>query len=314
MQEIAIIGFEEPAQVVRRIYEKRGCRTVCFISDEPEDFPDTLDGLDVKSLQEFTESGPAVSEILVALFDYKRDAVKKELTKYPDLTSTNRIVFLSDQDIIDLSLETFPVKPESFLRTTEPVSIAFGLDRGTAIDRYYIDNYLQEECGRLTEASLILEVGDDRYSRAFFPQARHDILDYPAGMDLTKPETLPQDKYDVFICTQTLHHIYDVKKAVAGARRVLKPGGILLASVCGCTTPLYRCSEYDHYWGFTDIGFERLLREEFGSNVKVKGYGNAMAATAFLQGISLEEVDTALLDEKDSNYAVCICATAQKRA
>ena len=313
MPEIAIVGIEEPARKIRAIYEKRGYKIVCFITDELQDMPDTIDGLSVKCLETMDENDLNFSELVVAVFPDETEEVREAIEACPYIDEKIKVTYIPEEEYKRLMVEMFPVRPETFLSTTEPVSRWFGLDRGTAIDRYYIEKFLYEESKKLTGAKLVLEVEDDKYSKAYFPRAEHDILDFLEGMDLTKPETLPQDKYDVFICTQTFHHIFDVKQAVYGAWSLLKPGGVMLSSVCGCATKIYRDPEYDHYWGFTDTGYERLLREQFGEGVRVKGYGNVMAATAFIQGVSLEEIDASLLDKNDSDFAVCICAAAQKK-
>ena len=51
------------------------------------------------------------------------------------------------------------------LSSTIPISRNFGLDRGTAIDRYYIEKFLAEHAADIT--GHVLEVGDDAYSRRF---------------------------------------------------------------------------------------------------------------------------------------------------
>ena len=51
------------------------------------------------------------------------------------------------------------------------------------------------------------------------------------------------------------------------------------------------------FWSFTPAAIERLFGECFGRRrVMVEHYGNVFAATAFLQGLAVEELDTAKLD------------------
>src|SRR5689334_10122786 len=57
-----------------------------------------------------------------------------------------------------------PVVFDDRLRTT-PVSRVFGVDRGTPIDRHYIERFLAEEARWIRGA--VLEVGDDGYTRRF---------------------------------------------------------------------------------------------------------------------------------------------------
>jgi hypothetical protein len=48
---------------------------------------------------------------------------------------------------------------------TAPISRVFGVDRGTPIDRYYIERFLAQEARSIRGA--VLEVGDDVYTRRF---------------------------------------------------------------------------------------------------------------------------------------------------
>src|SRR5262245_14058832 len=51
------------------------------------------------------------------------------------------------------------------LRRTTPISSLFGLDRGSAIDRHYIETFLSEFSHSI--AGRVLEVGGDDYTRRF---------------------------------------------------------------------------------------------------------------------------------------------------
>ena len=51
----------------------------------------------------------------------------------------------------------------------------------------------------------------------------------------------------------------------------------------------------------------------FGADLEIRTHGNVFAATAFLQGIALEEVDRAKLDTYDPAYPLTITLWAKKR-
>ena len=51
--------------------------------------------------------------------------------------------------------------------------------------------------------------------------------------DLADAAHIPADAFDCIILTQTLHLIFDVRAAVATVRRILAPGGVVLATVPG---------------------------------------------------------------------------------
>lgn len=322
MESITIItDYSDYGMTIKRVYEKEGFHIAGFIVPESSGLQGEIDGVCAKTIGGTAPSElEGVSMIVAAFADEEEgeELLDRLMSLDPDGFQDKQIVIPDAGDIQRRIRKYFPFSPERVLSNTEPLSRLSGLDRGEAIDRYYIEKFLREEAEKLGEPSLTLEVGDDRYSTAFFPKAEHEILNYLEGMDLTDQRTLPSERYDVFICTQTFPHIYDVRKAVSGAKSVLKPGGVLLATVCGCATQLSKedgeWDKWDHFWGFTEASFRRLLSDEFGEeHVRVKGYGNAMAATAFIQGLSQEDIDISLLDKNDSDFSIVICAAAVKR-
>ena len=134
--------------------------------------------------------------------------------------------------------------------------------------------------------------------------------------DLTKKETIPSDKIDCFICTQTLNFIYDVKSAIKNAHSLLKPGGTMLATVA-CLTQIsrYDMDRWGDYWRFTDLSIGKLFEEVFGAcNVDIYIYGNVLAAISLLQGAAYEDIpNKASLDEVDRDYPVIIGVVAKKQ-
>lgn len=206
------------------------------------------------------------------------------------------------------------------LRQLEPVSRVFGLDRGMPIDRYYIEKFLLQHQDRIR--GQVLEIAESTYARKFGRDvAAYEILHTLPGKDvtivgdLTDPGTLPEHRIDCFICTQTFNFIYDFRSAISGAYRLLKPGGMLLATLGGIS----QISRYDRdrwgdYWRFTEQSARRAFSEIFGeSQVQVGSCGNVLAATSFLQGITVEELTPEELDYQDEDYQLLITVVAQKK-
>jgi SAM-dependent methyltransferase len=127
--------------------------------------------------------------------------------------------------------------------------------------------------------------------------------------DLATGEALPADAFDCFILTQTLHIIYDVRGAIATAHRVLRPGGVLLATL-PAVSRIWR--EGADFWRFTDASALRLFREVFGQGVEVKSQGNVLTAIAFLTGMAYEELRARQLDTNDPLFPVTITVRAVK--
>jgi glycosyltransferase involved in cell wall biosynthesis/SAM-dependent methyltransferase len=210
----------------------------------------------------------------------------------------------------------------SFRRLT-PLSREFGYDRGQPVDRHYIERFLAAH--RVDVRGRVLEVGDDTYTRRFGGDrvTRGDVVDVDPGnpsatlvADMARPSDLPADAFDCVILTQTLPFIYDLRAALATVHRVLKPGGVLLATVPGIS----QISRYDmdrsgDYWRFTTLSARRLCEEALpGAELAVAARGNVLSAAAFLYGLSAAELRPEELDYDDPDYQLLITIRAGKRA
>ena len=131
--------------------------------------------------------------------------------------------------------------------------------------------------------------------------------------DLSAPGVLPPDSFDCIVLTQTLHLIYDVRGAAAALHDALRPGGVLLLTVPGISQIDRHEWAGSWYWALTPLAASRLFAEVFGARaVRVEGHGNVFAATAFLQGVALEEVPRAKLAVQDPAYPVVVTVRARK--
>ena len=203
---------------------------------------------------------------------------------------------------------------------TQPLSKNFGYNRGGPIDRYYIENFLQQEAGSIY--GRVLEIGDNGYTMQFGQGrvTKSDILHVDASNpkatfvgDISDAPHLPDNTFDCIVLTQTLHLIYDFKGALRTCHRVLKPGGSLLLTVPGITPIDHGEWKETWYWSFTDKAMRRLMEETFpGSHADVQCFGNVFAATAFLYGMGLPEVPRAKLDFNDPHYQVIVTVKAVK--
>ena len=206
------------------------------------------------------------------------------------------------------------------LRRLTPISQSFGFDRGLPVDRYYIERFLARNASEI--AGRVLEIGDDGYTRKF-GGARvtcSDVLHVAAGHpratfvgDVTDPRVLPDNAFNCIIFTQTLQLIYDVRAAVVQLHRALAPGGVVLVTAPGISQIDRGEWERTWFWSFTPAVMERLFGDVFGPDaVMVRRYGNVFAATMFLQGLAVEELDTSDLDPIDRAYPVIVSVRARK--
>ncbi len=207
------------------------------------------------------------------------------------------------------------------LRNLEPISRVFALDRGTPIDRIYMEDFLEKN--KHLVKGVTCEIADNTYSKKYGSNIeKFEILHYTNDNkdatiigDLTNLATIPQCKVDCFILTQTLNFIYDFKSAIAGLHYMLKDGGVGLITVAGISQiSRYDMDRWGDYWRFTDLSIKKAFEEIFGEgNVDVETYGNVLATTAFLQGISAEELTKKELFYKDKDYQMTITIKAVKR-
>jgi len=213
------------------------------------------------------------------------------------------------------------VSTGDFNRLT-PFSTAFGYDRGGPVDRYYIENFLQQESASIK--GRVLEIGDNAYTLLYggTKVTMSDILHVdeknPAATfigDISNAPHIPSNTFDCIILTQTLHLIYDFKAALRTCYRILKPGGSLLLTVPYITSIDHGQWNATWYWAFTDKVFIPLMAETFpGSQPKVQSFGNVFAASTFLYGMGIPEVPKEKLDYHDPHFQVIITVKTVKQS
>lgn len=179
---------------------------------------------------------------------------------------------------------------------TAPRSVKFGFDRGIPIDRKYINDFL------LSRKQLVkgrcLEIGASEYCEMLgVAPADTYVLgaNVSAGTrnipgDLSDMSTLPDTRFDTFICTQTLNFIFDFDAAIGNARKLINPGGHFIGTVSGVAqVSLYDADRWGDFYRFTPEAIARHLRKHF-SRVDVVVYGNHYALMNYLTGHAFEDL------------------------
>lgn len=207
------------------------------------------------------------------------------------------------------------------LRRVTPLSREFGYDRGNPIDRYYIEEFFSDH--KMDIKGHVLEIADDNYTRQFGVDrvTKSEVLHVSPGDpsativgDLTCADHIPSDTFDCVILTQTLQVIYDVSAALKTLYRILKPGGVLIATFPGIS-PIsrYDMERWGYYWGFTSLSALRLFGVLFPQDhLEIKAYGNVLTAAAFLYGMAAQELRQEEMDYFDPDYEVIIAVRAVK--
>ena len=209
------------------------------------------------------------------------------------------------------------------LRRLHPYRSEFGRRRGQCIDRYYIEEFLGSH--KRWIRGVVGEFESDDYTRQFGGDQveRAEILDRnerntrrTIALDLALPASVPDAMFDCIICTQTLFLISDYHAALQSLLKMLKPGGVLLATFPGIC-PVVRgeliAGAGEDCWRFTRRSAELAFGQIFGSkNISVQTYGNVLTTTAFLHGLVREELTSEELAFHDADFELVIGVKAVK--
>jgi len=213
------------------------------------------------------------------------------------------------------------INPTDFgaLRRTTPVSGEFGFDRGRPIDRFYIEQFLDQHKSDIRGS--VLEIGDRRYTKAFGADVlTSDVLDVAGGKseatlvaNLEDSGTVPLDRFDCIIFAQTLQYLYDLRAGLRSIHRMLRPGGVVLASFPGVSRTNDRSWGDPWYWNLTNRSARRLFTEFFSpDSMIVTGRGNVLACAASLFGLADWELDASELAVYDPGFEVVVTVRAEK--
>lgn len=204
------------------------------------------------------------------------------------------------------------------------VSQDMGCDRGTPIDRFYIEKFLTQSQKYI--AGNIMEIGDNSYTLKY---GRNIDTSYILTADKEKTDCVEskvihgdlqtgvgceKDFLDCFILTQTLPFIYDVESAAANIISMLKKNGVALLTVSGISMiSKYDDSRWGHYWGFTETSLKKLFQNLVDSSqIEIFAMGNPKTAAAFLYGLSVEDLKPEDFISHDELVPVMIGAIIHK--
>lgn len=208
------------------------------------------------------------------------------------------------------------------LRRFEPPDDMFGWDTGTVIDRYYMEDFLAKYSKDIQ--GEVMEVGHDMYTVKFGGDrvTKSDVVHYVEGnpqativADLSNAANIPSNSFDCIIIVQTLQMIYDVKAAVKELYRILKQGGVVLATTNGTSKVglFLGVDDWGTFWHMTAQSSRMMFEENFGSDaVSIQPYGNLIACVAFLHGMNVEDLTKKEINYVDQRYEVITGIRATK--
>jgi SAM-dependent methyltransferase len=205
------------------------------------------------------------------------------------------------------------------LQRLRPFSDNYGSDRGLPVDRVYVEEFLAAHAGDIE--GRVLEVGSSDYTTYFGAGrvSRSDVVDIrpdnPSATlvaDLCQTGSLPVDRFDCFIFTQTLHLLREPATALANIWQSLAPAGVLLltAPTISRVDPIE-----EDYWRFTPRGLQAFLDDHWpGPAAEVRSYGNLTTALSTLLGLAAHEIRANRLEPTDDFFPLIVGARATKSA
>ena len=195
-----------------------------------------------------------------------------------------------------------------------PICQAFGLTRGTPVDRYYLSKFIEIVQPQIK--GNILEIGGTPKDKDFYEVnqgSSYRILNIEAGPgvdivgDVHDVSIVEKESLDSIIIFNVLEHCYAPWIAVENILTWLKPGGKCFAMVPSAirvhATP-------QDYWRPLPDAFVYIFRNFSQQQLYV--YGNPITAIAGYQGIATEELTPEELDNFHPDYPVATCMVAQK--
>lgn len=217
--------------------------------------------------------------------------------------------------------DRYPLIPVLANMDTKPISTQFATERGTPVDRYYIDKFLGKYSGYI--AGDVLEIEDNNYTKKFGGEVVKNAIVMDVGpqrpgitfvANLETGEGIRDEIADCFILTQTLMYIFDLKTAVKNIKRLLKPNGVVLITCSGISQNSKRCMDsYGAYFNFNEAAFERMFEEEKNMQIVTTGsFGNVKTVSAHINGLCCEDLQDVDFDLQDKCYPLIVYAVVRK--
>jgi len=200
----------------------------------------------------------------------------------------------------------------------EPRNDQYGFDRGTPVDRRYIEAFL--EARRRAIRGRVVEVQDSAYTLKFGADrvSASVVVDIDASnpratliADLEDVGSLSGDSYDCIILTQTLHLLRRPDQCIDNCFRSLRARGVLLATASSVSrvSPTYPDSDF---WRFTPAGIAELFTRQWPGHFSVHAFGSLRTCVAFLLGEAQEDLPDTVLDYHDPRFPLVVAVEALK--
>jgi SAM-dependent methyltransferase len=195
-------------------------------------------------------------------------------------------------------------------------------ERGTPIDQWYSDAFLRRQAGLSGYvagdlAGRILEIvapGPERVGALADRLADHGTLGDVTRVDLAEAlsDRLASERFDALVCALSLHYAMDLEASVHALSRLVRPGGVLLATV-PMIGPLSNAGpDWPQRWHLTPLAARRVFESAFPpQHVTVQSFGNVLTATAHLHGLSAARLARHERELHDPDFPVVVAVRAR---
>ncbi|KAB2835358.1 MAG: glycosyltransferase [Candidatus Brocadia sp.] len=207
------------------------------------------------------------------------------------------------------------------LHCLTPIQSECGSNLKTAIDRHFMSEFLARYA--IDIQGSVLEIGSEVHATSLGgteikksemihvkdanSDARVDTI------DLINADRLSSNTYDCIIIPHQLQSIYEMKEALVTLYRILKPGGVLLATLPGISKKGKDEQSQKRLWSFTMLSARRLFEEIFpASHLTVESFGNVFAAVALMHGLRTTDLRPEELVYNDPLYQIVITVRVVK--
>jgi peptidoglycan/xylan/chitin deacetylase (PgdA/CDA1 family)/SAM-dependent methyltransferase len=224
------------------------------------------------------------------------------------------------QDILARLPDEWSALDLGALARTTPLAHDWGYERGTPADRPLIERHLAAHAADIR--GIVLEIQEDDYTKRFGGARvkRSDVIDVDIANpratiigDLRAVEQIGSETYDCIILTQTLHVIDDMPAVVRECGRLLKPGGVLLATLPSASRVCLEYGPEADFWRVTDAGARQLFAGVFpAADVETTAFGNPLVNAAFGFGLASEDLPAGAYDTNDPYFPMVIGVRARK--
>ncbi|WP_341529138.1 methyltransferase domain-containing protein [Nostoc sp. UHCC 0302] len=200
------------------------------------------------------------------------------------------------------------------LKRQFPLCHKFGFTRGTPIDRYYLDQFVNEI--RHQVVGSVLEIGGTLLNKEiyqFFHATEYQTLDVVSrpGVtlvgDIHNSTIIIPESLDTILLFNVLEHCHNPWVVVQNIYNWLRVGG-----KCFCMVPsaqrLHNAPK--DYWRPLPDGMKELFQDFSEHNLHI--YGNPLTVLASFMGVAVQELSTQDLDDFHPDYPVATCIAALK--